>query len=160
MRSREVADVQGFENRELESGGGRLRRRFAQVLLVFLFGLDVPPETEVGRDVVFLHNGIGTVIHPKAVLEDGCCVCQNVTIGDATNWPGYDGKGRFEGVVIGEGAMICTGAKVLGSDGVLRVGKGTVIGANAALTQSTGDGGIWAGVPARLVRKKRGTHGM
>lgn len=134
--------------------GGRFRRHFAQALLVFLFGLDIPPETEVGRDVVFLHNGIGTVIHPTAVLEDGCCICQNVTIGDATNWPGYDGEECFDGVVIGERAMICAGAKVLGSDGVLRIGHGTVVGANAVLTRSTGDDEIWAGVPAKLVRKK------
>ena len=39
--------------------GGRLRLHLAQVLLVFLFGLDIPPETEVGRDLEFLHNGIG-----------------------------------------------------------------------------------------------------
>ena len=125
------------------------------MLLVFLFGLDIPPETEVGRDVEFLHNGIGTVIHPKAVLEDGCCICQNVTIGDANNWPGYDGIGSFDGVVSGESAMICAGAKVLSSDGVLQVGCGTVVGANAVLTRNAGDGEIWAGVPAKLVRKKR-----
>ena len=53
------------------SRGGRLRLHLAQVLLVFLFGLDIPPEREVGHDVEFLHNGIGTVIHPKAVLKDG-----------------------------------------------------------------------------------------
>lgn len=136
-------------------GGGRLRRHLAQVLLVFLFGLDIPPETEVGHDVEFLHNGIGTAVHPKAVLEDGCCICQNVTIGDANNWPGHDSIGSFDGVAIGEGAMICAGAKVLGSDGVLHVGRGTVVSANAVLTRNTGDGEIWAGVPAKLVRKKR-----
>lgn len=134
--------------------GGGLRRRFSQVLLVFLFGCDVPPQVEVGRDAELLHNGIGTVIHPTTVLEDGACICQNVTIGDATNWPGYDGQGRFEGVVVGEGAMICAGAKVLGSDGVLKVGKGTVVGANSVLTKSTGDNEIWAGVPAKYIRKK------
>lgn len=116
----------------------------------------MPPRVEVGRDVELLHNGIGTVIHPTTVIGDGACICQNVTVGDATNWPGYDGKGRFEGVDVGEGAMICAGAKVLGSDGVLLVGKGTVVGANAVLTQSTGEDEIWAGVPARLIRKKRG----
>lgn len=136
--------------------GGRTRRRFAQALLVFLFGLDVPPSVEVGRDVEFLHNGIGTVIHPTTVIRDGACVCQNVTIGDGTAWGGYDGTGRFGGVVIGEGATVCTGAKVLGSDGVLTVGAGTVVGANAVLTKSTGENEIWAGVPARFIRKKRG----
>ncbi len=150
-----MVNVKSVENREMESGGGRFRRRFAQALLVFLFGLDVPPQVEIGRDVEFVHNGIGTVIHPTTVIGDGACICQNVTVGDATNWPGYDGTGQFEGVVVGEGAMICAGAKVLGSDGLLCVGKGTVVGANAVLTQSTGDNEILAGVPARMIRKKR-----
>lgn len=137
-----------------------LRRRFAQAALVFLFGCDVPPQVEVGRDVELLHNGIGTVVHPTTVIGDGACICQNVTIGDATNWPGYDGEGCFEGVVIGEGVMVCTGAKVLGSDGPLHVGKGTVVGANAVLTRSTGEDEVWAGVPARLIRKKRTANPM
>ena len=58
-------------------------------------------------------------------------------------------------MVIGKGAMICAGAKVLGSDGVLHVGYGAVVSANAVLTRNTGDGEIWAGVPAKLVGKKR-----
>ena len=33
----------------------------------------------------------------------------------------------------------------------LVVGEGTVIGANAVLTQSTGDWEIWAGIPAKKI---------
>lgn len=137
----------------MEPSGGRFRRRFTQVLLVLLFGFDLPPEATVGKNVEFLHNGIGTVIHPTTVIGDGAFICQNVTIGDATNWKGRMSGGHFQGVVIGENATICTGAKVLGSDGILTVGRGTVIGANAVLTRSTGDNEIWVGVPARMKRK-------
>jgi serine O-acetyltransferase len=122
---------------------------------VFLFGFDLPADVEVGRDVEFLHNGIGTVIHPTTSIGDGAVICQNVTIGDATDWAGYDGAGRFGGVTICEGATVCTGAKVLCSDGRLVVGRGTVVGANAVLTKSTGEYEIWAGVPARMVRRIR-----
>lgn len=135
--------------------GGVNRRRFVQVLLILLFGFDLPPQVEVGHGVEFLHNGLGTVIHPKTILKDGSLICQIVTIGDATCWPGYDGVGGFEGVVIGEGTMVCTGAKVLGADGLLYLGSGTVVGANAVLTQSTGENEIWAGIPAKMVRKKK-----
>lgn len=45
------------------------------------------------------------------------------------------------------GCIIWTGAKVLCKDGILTVGKNTVIAANAVLTQSTGDNEIWAGIP-------------
>jgi len=33
----------------------------------------------------------------------------------------------------------------------LRVGRGTVVGANAVLLESTGENELWAGVPARKV---------
>jgi serine O-acetyltransferase len=40
---------------------------------------------------------------------------------------------------------------VLGKAGVLQVGRGTVVAANAVLLNSTGEAEIWAGVPARRV---------
>lgn len=68
-------------------------------------------------------------------------------------WKDYDGSDSFGGVIIGEGATISTGAKVLGSCGQLVVGRGSVVGANAVLTKSIGDHEIWAGVPARFIRR-------
>ena len=41
------------------------------------------------------------------------------------------------------------------SKGKLVVGKGTIIGANAVLTQSTGENEIWAGIPAKLIGKRQ-----
>lgn len=123
----------------MEQARGGLRRRFAQGFLVPLFGFDLPVSVEVGKDVEFLHNGLGTVIHPNTVIKDGAQICQNVTIGDGTMWKGYGGSDSFGGVIIGEGATISTGAKVLGSCGQLVVGRGSVVGANAVLTKSIGD---------------------
>lgn len=134
--------------------GGRLRRRVAQVLLILLFSFDLPPEVEVGTGVVFLHNCLGSVIHPKTVIRDGALICQGVTIGDANmhhgpHRPNYEMKG----IVIGENASICAGAKVLCRDGILTVGGGTVIGANSVLTESTGENEVWIGIPAHPRRR-------
>lgn len=43
------------------------------------------------------------------------------------------------------------GCKIIASKGELVVGKGTIIGANAVLLESTGENEIWAGVPAKKV---------
>jgi serine O-acetyltransferase len=43
---------------------------------------------------------------------------------------------------------------VLCKQGVLRVGRGTMVGANAVLLESTGEDEIWAGIPARCVGKR------
>jgi len=60
-------------------------------------------------------------------------------------------KSDFEGIVIEDDVILAPGAKVLGKNGVLKVARGTVVGANAVLLESTGEEEIWAGVPAKRV---------
>jgi serine O-acetyltransferase len=48
---------------------------------------------------------------------------------------------------------------VLCKEGVLHVGRGTVLGANAVLLDSTGEGETWAGLPARKVGQREGWLG-
>jgi serine O-acetyltransferase len=63
-------------------------------------------------------------------------------------------QSKFEGIVIEDDAILAPGAKVLCKEGILRVGRGTVVGANAVLLQSTGENEIWAGVPARCIGQR------
>ena len=65
----------------------------------------------------------------------------------------------FEGIVIEENVIISPGAKVLCKEGVLRVRRGTMIGANAVLLESTGENEIWAGIPARRIGTREGNDG-
>jgi serine O-acetyltransferase len=60
-------------------------------------------------------------------------------------------ESRFEGIEVDDDAILCPGAKILCGEGILRVGRGAVIGANAVLLESVGENEIWAGVPARRV---------
>jgi len=60
-------------------------------------------------------------------------------------------QSHFEGIVVEDDAILTTGAKVLCKEGVLHVRRGSVVGANAVLSQSTGEWEIWAGNPARCV---------
>lgn len=120
------------------------------MVCVLCFSFDIPPTVEVGNDVEFLHNGLGTVIHPTTVIRDGAMICQNVTVGDSKAIRGafdYD----FGGVVVGRGATVCAGAKVLGGEEPLLIGDGSVVAANAVLLKSTLRNEIWAGVPAKRV---------
>jgi acetyltransferase-like isoleucine patch superfamily enzyme len=61
---------------------------------------------------------------------------------------------KFEGIIIEDDVVLSPGCKVLCKEGCLRVGRGTVIGANAVLLESTGDWEIWAGIPAKLIGKR------
>ncbi|MGW7448875.1 hypothetical protein [Kitasatospora sp. NPDC054795] len=132
----------------------RLLGRLVQEALA-LYGMEVPAACEIGPGLLVLHRGFGTVLHPSTTLGAGVTLYNGVTIGRADPWVPQD-ESMMRRVVVEDGAVLCTGAKVVCKEGVLTVGAGTVVGANAVLTRSTGPGEVWAGVPARKVGMRTG----
>lgn len=127
------------------------RRPVKEILA--LYGVEVPAAVTVGRDLRVMHRGFGTVIHPSTVIGDRVTIYQGVTIGRADPW--IDGHRSGSGTAaIEDDVVLCAGAKIIaGRDGI-RVGRGTIVGANAVLTKSTGPNEIWAGAPARKIRDR------
>ena len=119
-------------------------------LLLKLLGAEVPRSVQVGRSFLLEHGGFGVVIHSKTVIGDGVKIYPGVTIGRADIYRPMEAS-QFEGVVIEDDVILAPGAKVLGRQGILRVRRGSVVGANAVLLESTGENEIWAGLPARRV---------
>ncbi len=117
-------------------------------LVLKLLGVEIPRSVAIGSGFQLEHGGFGVVIHSKTVMGNQVKIYPGVTVGRADIYRPIE-KSRFEGVVIEDQAILCPGARVLAKDGILRVGRGTVVGANAVLLESTGDWEIWAGVPAR-----------
>ncbi len=122
-------------------------------VLRIVSGVEIPNSVEVGRDLVVHHHGFGLVVHACTRIGDRVHLFQGVTIGRSDIWVPRSAS-EFEGIDIEDDVWICAGAKVIGGTGRLRVGRGTVIGANAVLTESTGEWEIWAGVPARCVGRR------
>ena len=123
--------------------------RLAYLALKFL-GAEVPLPVQIGEGVTLVHGAFGLVVHPRTVIGDRVKIYPGVTLGRADiHRPAA--ASRFEGIVVEDDVILSPGAKVLGKEGRLRVGRGTVVGANAVLLESTGEGEIWAGVPARRV---------
>jgi serine O-acetyltransferase len=124
--------------------------------LVLLLGADIPTTVTIGHHVAFPHNALGTVIHAKTIICDNAKVFQNVTIGRGDAYNVSENDSLFEGVIIGESAIICTGAKILGKEGKLIIGKNSIVGANAVLLSSTNDNEIWVGGGgcAKLLRQR------
>ena len=130
----------------------RILGRAAYVLLKLL-GVEVPLSVPVAPGCQLEHGGFGVVIHSKARLGSRVKIYPGVTVGRADIYrPAVQSK--FQGIVIEDDVILCPGAKVLCKEGVLRVGRGAVIGANAVLLESTGEDEIWAGAPARCVGKR------
>jgi len=118
--------------------------------LLKLLGAEIPVSTKIGKDFLLLHGGYGVVLHPKAVFGDRVRVYPGVTVGRADVQLPID-RSKFQGLVVEDDVILGTGSKILCSDGILRVGRRTIVGANAVLLQSTGENEVWAGIPAKCI---------
>lgn len=133
----------------IEALVSRRKRRLAREVFA-LYGVEMPSSVKIGAGFQLVHRGYGTVIHPSTTIGDRVRIYHQVTVGRGDAHLPIE-KSQFEGVEIGDDVVIFPGAKILGGDGVTRIGKGTIIAANAVVTRSTGDNEIWAGVPAKKV---------
>ncbi|PPK97247.1 serine O-acetyltransferase [Kineococcus xinjiangensis] len=104
---------------------GRLRWnlfRVARVLVVNLYGIELPPDVQVGRRV-HLPHAQGVVAVPGSVIGNDCMLRHNVTLGVAAG----NGEGRpniGDRVQFGPGAMVLGGVSV-GDDAL--VGPGALV---------------------------------
>ena len=118
--------------------------------LLKLLGAEIPRPVAIGPGFLLHHGGVGVVIHPKTVIGQRVGIYPGVTLGRADVYrPAAQSK--FQGFVVDDDVILGAGAKILCEDGILRIGRGTVIGANAVLLESTGENELWAGIPARKV---------
>jgi len=118
--------------------------------LLKLLGAEVPRSVRIGEDVTLEHGGFGVVIHPDSQIGNRVKIYPGVTLGRADIYRAME-KSEFEGISIEDDVILAPGAKVLGKHGLLRVGRGTMVGANAVLLESTGPNETWAGVPAACI---------
>ena len=119
-------------------------------LLLKLLGAEIPRSVGIGPGFELAHGGFGVVVHSKTSIGARVKLYPGVTLGRADIYRPAS-ESQFEGIVIEDDVILSPGCKVLCKEGVLRVGRGSVIGANAVLLQSTGDYEIWAGNPAQCV---------
>jgi len=124
----------------------------AAYLALKVLGVEFPRSVEWAGPIQLAHGSVGLVVHSATVIGSRVTILPGVVIGmaDAHMPPGSLPPGGR--VVIGDNVTLGAGAKVLFRAGQeLVVADGTVVGANAVLLESTGEGEVWAGLPARRV---------
>lgn len=129
----------------------RLLGAFAKVALAVI-GVKIPRQVNIGEDFRLNHRGLGVVMNSNTILGAHVTVYHNVTIARHDSWvPMVE---SYSPVVIGDDAVLCPGSVILGGVHGLSVGRGTILGANSVLLESTGHWEIWAGSPARKVGER------
>jgi len=103
--------------------------------------IDIHPGAEIGRNFFIDHGFV--VIGETASIGDDVTIYQMVTLGGTNPTNGVGGKRH---PTIGDGAIIGSGAQVLGP---IHVGARARIGANAVVTRDVPEGATMTGIPAR-----------
>ena len=111
-----------------------------------LTGVDLHPGATVGRRV-FFGDGVGIVVGGTAQIGDDVLIYQGVTLGGVRLE-----KGVKRHPTIGDGAVIGSGAKVLGN---ISIGKNCRIGSNSVVVKDVPDESTAVGIPARVIDKGR-----
>lgn len=106
-----------------------------------VFAVQLPAETRIGRGVQLSYSGLGTVIHPRAVIGDRVRIGPGVVIGGRSE--------IYEVPIIEDDVLLGVGAKILGP---VRVGRGALVGANAVVLNDVPAGAVVGGIPARVLR--------
>jgi serine O-acetyltransferase len=120
------------------------RQALAQYLqgrIAEVYAIDIHPAARIGSGV-FIDHGTGVVIGETAVVGNGCTLFQGVTLGGT----GKDRGDRHPKV--GDGVLICAGAKILGN---VRIGAHAKVGAASVVLMDVPAGATAVGVPATLV---------
>ena len=108
-------------------------------IIRILFQCEIPPSVTMGDGSLFIHNGLGCVVHPQTIIGRNCKIYQNVTLG------GRNGRGT---PILEDDVFVGPGACILGG---VTIGKGAIIGANAVIVHDVKGGGRIVSAPSRVL---------
>jgi serine O-acetyltransferase len=115
------------------------------------YGVDIDLRARLAPGVTIVH-GYGLVIGANSVVGHGCSLFHGVTLGNRLSKA--VGSMRTDGCpTLEEDVIVCAGAKILGP---ITVGAGSVIGANAVVTEDVPPRSVVVGNPGRVVRTING----
>lgn len=117
---------------------GRILGKLRYEVWSILSASDIHRDATIAADVRFPHPN-GVVIHQSSVVESGCMIMQQVTLGQLATGNGPHLK---QDVYVG------AGAKLLGP---ITIGEGARIGANSVVLEDVPSFATAVGAPARII---------
>lgn len=116
--------------------------KLIKIFLRVVFSCVIPYTAEIGDNTIFGYQGLGIVIHSRAIIGKNCIISQGVTLG---------GTSKKRGVpIIGDDVYIGSGAKIIGP---IKVGNNVVIGANSVVITDIPSNCVVGGIPSRILKE-------
>jgi putative colanic acid biosynthesis acetyltransferase WcaB len=126
---------------------GKIYRGIYQLIVEWILGIELPWDTQVGRDLKLQH-GRGLVVNHGTIIGDCCIIRHLTTIGNKKL-----ADGSYSNCpIIGNDVDIGANATIIGG---LTIGDGAVIGAAAVVVKDVPPYTIVAGNPARAIGQVR-----
>lgn len=113
---------------------------FVMKFIRVVYACEIPAGTVIGNGVLFLHNGLGVVVHPDTVIGDDTKIYQNVSLA---------GRNNRGAPVIGKRVFIGAGACVLGG---ITIGDDVIIGANSVVISDIPEKSTVVGIPGKVIK--------
>jgi putative colanic acid biosynthesis acetyltransferase WcaB len=113
------------------------------VLVNWILGVELPPETRVGRELCLMHPQ-AIVINRDVTIGARCMIRASTTLGNKLDSGGVD----LGSPVVGDDVEFGVGAIVIGP---VRVGSAARVGAGAVVVHDVPAGAVAVGNPARLI---------
>lgn len=122
-----------------------------------LTGIDIHPGARIGRSF-FVDHGTGVVIGETSVIGDRVRLYHGVTLGAFSPRRGGTIRGEKRHPTLGDDVTVYPGATILG--GETEIGRGTVVGGNALVTESVPpDSRVVPEAPRQVVRRRHDAGG-
>lgn len=115
--------------------------RLIDALIRVLYAARIPAEAGIDASVHFSHNALAVVVTKEASIGPRCMIGMHVLLG--SRWPLKGGP------VLEADVIVHAGAKIIGP---VRIGRGSVIGANAVVLNDVPPFSLAVGVPAVIKR--------
>ena len=122
--------------------------RWVKTLNYYLHGCLLPAEAKVGKSVILEHYALGVVIHPQVEIGSRCRIFHHITLAMQSAIGSEHYIILEDDVTIGAHSII-----ISRPNRTLRIGKAAFIGAGSVVTKDVPAGEVWAGNPARFMRK-------
>lgn len=104
------------------------------------YGIEIPVAVEIGEAFMIGHS-VGIVMNGNCNIGNNVTICQFLSIGSTTG----------KAATIGDNAYIGPHVSLVND---VYIGKNAIIGAGAVVTKDVPDNEIWAGNPAKFIKKR------